>query len=199
MLTYGLAEVGYRAITELYDIVNKTTEFATPKPRRLVYFSEISTEAERIFKETYDSWIKDLQGASGASVDPADRIFTTGFILAGFDANESNQFKVMAWESPKFTRLERPDIIAAQWNVSQYLVNNFYFPEMTVETLKRLAVFLLVETGIVSPTVGGQLQIATVTLENGFQRLNEHEVQSLIEENQPRFAEFRRIMLGEFT
>jgi hypothetical protein len=48
---------------------------------------------------------------------------------------------------------------------------------------------------VISPTVGGPMQIATVTLENGFQRLGEKDVQHLIDENQPRFAEFRRILL----
>jgi hypothetical protein len=56
---------------------------------------------------------------------------------------------------------------------------------------------LLVETEMISPTVGGPLQIATVTLENGFQRLSEKDVQDLINGNQRRFAEFRRILLDK--
>jgi hypothetical protein len=68
---------------------------------------------------------------------------------------------------------------------------------MNVEQLKRLGVFLLVETEMISPSVGGPLQIVTVTLENGFQRLSEKDVQDLINENQPRFAEFRRILLDK--
>jgi hypothetical protein len=114
-----------------------------------------------------------------------------------FDLNETNQFKILLWQSPNFERQERPDILAAQWLISQYLVNHLYYFEMNVEQLKRLAVFLLVETEMISPGVGGPFQIATVTLENGFQRLSEKEVRDLINESQPKFAEFRRILLDK--
>ena len=197
VLTYGSAEAGYKAITKLYDSVNKTSEFSTTQVKRLVYFTEIANEAERIFKETYQEWISKLEKA-GQKIKPNDPRFATGFILAGYDANETNQFKVLWWDSTHdFQRAERPDILAAQWFVSQYLVANLYYPEMTVEQLKRLGVFLLVETEIVSPSVGGQVQMATVALESGFQRLNEKEVQEIIDENQWRFAEFRKILLDE--
>ena len=97
--------------------------------------------------------------------------------------------------SPNFEPEERPDIIAAQWHVSQYLVNHFYYPEMDIEQLKRLAAFMLIETETVSASVGGRLKLATVTLEGGFQQLNERDVQKLVSENQPRFAKFRRVLL----
>ncbi len=54
---------------------------------------------------------------------------------------------------------------------------------------------MLIETGMVSTSVGGRLKIATVTLENGFQLLNEQDIQNIISENQPRFAKYRRILL----
>jgi len=66
---------------------------------------------------------------------------------------------------------------------------------MDVAQLKRLAAFMLIETETVSPSVGGQLKLATVTLQGGFQQLNEKDVQQLITENQPRFAKYRRTLL----
>jgi hypothetical protein len=62
-------------------------------------------------------------------------------------------------------------------------------------TVERLAVFLLIETETIVRGVGGPLQIATVTLENGFQRVSESEIQTLINENQSRFAAFHRVLL----
>ena len=66
---------------------------------------------------------------------------------------------------------------------------------MSVGQLKRLAVFMMIETETVSETVGGQLKIATVTLEGGFEFISESEIQKIINENQPRFARYRRELL----
>lgn len=51
-------------------------------------------------------------------MQPNDPGILTGFILGGFDLNETNQFKILAWQSPDFKAEERPDIIAAQWAIS---------------------------------------------------------------------------------
>jgi hypothetical protein len=194
VLTFGMAEVGYKAITRLVDEVNRTSDFTGVRKKRIVHFSEIAEKADVIFKQTFMDWI-DNSRKNSIDLQPTDPRLTTGFILGGFDLNETNQFKILLWHSPNFQRQERFEIIAAQWIISQYLSNHLYYYEMNVEQLKRLAVFMLVETEMISPSVGGPLQIATVTLENGFQRLSEKEIQDLINENQGRFAEFRRILL----
>ncbi len=189
VLTFGMAEVGYKAITRLV-----ASDFTGVRKKRIVHFSEIAEKADVIFKQTFMDWI-DNSRKNSIDLQPTDPRLTTGFILGGFDLNETNQFKILLWHSPNFQRQERFEIIAAQWIISQYLFNHLYYYEMNVEQLKRLAVFMLVETEMISPSVGGPSQIATVTLENGFQRLSEKEIQDLINENQGRFAEFRRILL----
>jgi 20S proteasome alpha/beta subunit len=196
VLTYGLAEVGYKATSQLVDEVNRTSEFNRVRKKRVVHFSEIAEKADSIFKQSFTEWI-DESKKNKIDLQPDDPKLSTGFILGGFDLNETNQFKVLLWQSPRFQREERQDVLAAQWIISQYLVNHFYYFEMNVDQLKRLAVFLLVETEMISPSVGGPLQIATVTLENGFQRLSEKDVRDLIDENQARFADFRRILLDK--
>jgi|APSaa5957512535_1039671.scaffolds.fasta_scaffold29009_3 20S proteasome alpha/beta subunit len=193
ILTYGLAEVGYKSINSIVDQVNGYSDFSATATPRIVHFSEIIKKTQEICKKTYGEVATELKKNNSAITD---RDLTTGFILAGYDANETNQFKIHHFESPKFESDERPgDIIAAQWHISQFLSNHFYYQEMDVEQLKRLASFMLIETGVISTSVGGRLKIATVTLENGFQLLNEKEIQNIICENQPRFAKYRRILL----
>lgn len=192
ILTYGLAEVGYKSINALVDEVNAYSDFSATPKKRVVHFSEIASKAKEICKKHYDEIT-----AQYKKQEPklTDRDLGTGFILAGYDANETNQFKIYHYSSPDFNVEERPDIIAAQWHISQFLTDHFYYQEMDVEQLKRLAVFMLIETETISPSVGGRLKIATVTLEGGFQQLNEKEIQDLICENQTRFAKYRRILL----
>jgi hypothetical protein len=193
IFTYGVSEVGYKTITTLVDKVNKTSDFRMGS-QRIVHFSKIAEIAGQTFQDIYLDWFAKLKGAN-AELKPDHPSLTTGLILAGFDLNETNQFKVLSWESPKFQPFENPDILAAQWWIPQYLINYLYYFEMDIEQLKRLAVFILVETEMISPTVGGPFQLATVTLEDGFQRLGEKDIQDLICENQERFAEFRKILL----
>lgn len=200
VVTYGLAVPGYRSITRLVEEVNRT---AANRPaatgsipeRRVVYFSDILKEAQKIFLEDFQEFLKELKKTI-PGIDSNDKRFLVGFVLAGYDTNESNQFKIVNAEAPEFKLDHREDVIAGQWPVSQYLTNVMYFPEMDVEHLKRFAVFLLVETETVSSAVGGPLQVATVTLENGFQRLSEQEVRNLIRENQFRFADFRHKLMS---
>ncbi len=201
VLTYGLADVGYTAINRLVDEVNKYGNFSIDE-KRIVHFSEIEKKAEEIFKDVYESKLKEIEeenkkakekGLPEVSLDDINLI--TGFILGGYDANETNQFKIVHWNSPDFTPERRSDIIAAQWHISQFLSNHFYYSEMDVEQLKRLAVFMLIETETISPSVGGRLKLATVTLEEGFQQLNEFQIQKIIRENQIKFAKYRRVLI----
>jgi len=197
VLTWGLAEVGYTGINNLFNVVNRPSDFGTKK--RLVYLTEIIDAAGKIFKQTYDEYIE-KQKQTDKNFDEQNPLLNTGFVLGGYDANETNQFKIYSWQSQsQFEIVESPtDLIAAQWSISQYLNMHLYYPEMNVEQLRRLAVFMLIETEKISSTVGGQLQIATVTLDRGFQRVSEKEISDIIHENQPLFAKFRKILLENF-
>lgn len=194
VLTYGLADVGFQTINRLHDEVNRSGTFTSGSNQRIVHFSEISKIAEDIMKETFALKLADIQ-KTNPEISPDHPALATGFILGGFDANETNQFKILHWSTPDFNSEERADVIAAQWHISQFLSDHFYYSEMDIEQLKRLAVFMLIETETVSASVGGQLRLATVTLEGGFQRLNENDIQSLICECQPRFAKYRSALL----
>lgn len=190
IMTYGLAEVGYDSINSIVETVNRIRP-ADPGPR-IVNFSEIAETARRICVEKFAEAADGIRGSGG---NPDDPRYTTGFILAGLDINESSQFRVVSLQSPGFKPVQEHDMLAAQWRVSQLLLGRFYYPQMDVEQLKRLAIFLLIETETVSDSVGGRLKIATVTLDNGFQFLSEGDVQDLVHEGQPRFAGYRRALL----
>jgi hypothetical protein len=90
-------------------------------------------------------------------------------------------------------------LLAAQWHIARFLINKLFYPEISVEQLSELAVFLLVETAISEPTVGGPLQLATITLSQGFQRLHEQDVNEILRRNQKRFCLFRKVLLRIFS
>ncbi len=197
ILTYGNAEIGHHAINRIVDRVNNYGDFRREK--RTVHFSEIQEITKNISKDTFDAELQkindELKKNGKPKIESSNPDLLTGIVLGGYDANETNQFKIVHLVSPYFEVEHRADIVAAQWHVSQFLINHFYYFEMDVEQLKRLAVFMLIETETVSTTVGGQLKLATVTLDQGFQLLNEKDIQNIIRENQPRFAKYHKMLL----
>jgi 20S proteasome alpha/beta subunit len=174
VMTYGLAVPGYRGMTRLVNEANPATQ------RRLAYFSEISQLAENIFRDEFQKWITGLTDEERESVQSQ----TVGFILGGYDSFETSQFRVLHWTSPAFQREERNDVLAAQWHISGFLTKLLYYPEISVAQLKRLAVLCLTETSAAESTVGGPIQLATVTLGEGFKRIYDQEIQHLLLKNQ---------------
>jgi len=174
VMTYGLAVPGYKGMTRLVNEVNP------PNQRRLAYFSEIAVLAENVFREEYNAWLGALSPEERGMVQP----MSVGFILGGYDSNETSQFRVLHWGSPAFQMDERPDVMAAQWHISGFLSKLFYYQEISVAQLKRYAMLCLTETSSVEPTVGGPIQMATVTLAEGFKRIYEQEIHQLLLKNQ---------------
>ena len=101
VLTYGLAEVGYQAITRLVDDVNAYSDFSSEGSVKLVHWSEIVETAQKIFKDTFDELLPKYQ-KQYSDIKPDNPRLTTGFILGGYDSNETNQFKIVHFQNPKF-------------------------------------------------------------------------------------------------
>lgn len=185
VLTYGLAQPGYEGISQLVSEVNQ---------HRWAHFSKIANEAARIFQDSYQSWLerqkeKQFHGP-------------VGFILAGYDSLETNQFRIVHYEitpNPEqpfgslTKRLIPGDLLAAQWHLARYLLTKFYYPEMTVNELAGLAVFILTETMTVEETVGGPIQMAIITQTAGFQRLHQQDIIDVLRLHQKQFAQFTQI------
>jgi 20S proteasome alpha/beta subunit len=188
VMTYGLAVPGYAGISRLVETVKS-------KRDELTYFRPIADVAGNIFRSAYNDWLK---GEQQEREIPAD--LKVGFILGGYDST-TNQFGISHWESPEFHERQFPegDLVAAQWHISRFLVEKLFYPEMSVEKLRELAVFLLVETSISEPTVGGPLQLATITLSQGFQRLHEKDINEILRRSQKRFCLFHKILLEVFA
>ena len=53
ILTYGLAEVGYKSINSIVDQVNGYSDFSSTVKPRIVHFSEITKETQKICKKIY--------------------------------------------------------------------------------------------------------------------------------------------------
>ncbi|MFQ5894559.1 MAG: hypothetical protein ACE5JJ_01895 [Nitrospinota bacterium] len=181
VLTYGLAEPGYSGISRLVE---------EAKRQRFPSFQEIEKAAQGIFQEEFNNW-------ANAQPEAAPQGFV-GFILAGYDSVHTNQFKVTSFQSSRAFQAEgvlNPMFLAAHYHVAHYLAKKSHYPEMMVDQLKELAVFLMLETMTVEATVGGPIQAATVTLRNGFERVSENGIYELMRSCRPKVQTFRKLLL----
>lgn len=189
VMTYGLAVPGYMGISRLVEAVKSKRE-------ELTHFGAIADAAGVIFQQAYDGWVSGHagEGRPGSAVGPV------GFILGGYDST-TNQFKIAHWEGSIFGEPKYYDgeLLAAQWQIARFLANRLFYPEISVVLLSELAVFLLVETAVSEPSVGGPLQLATVTESQGFQRLHDQDINEILQRSQKRFCAFRKMLTEAFA
>jgi predicted proteasome-type protease len=181
VLTFGLKDPGYSGITKLVEAT---------KARRFESFARITTEAQAIFRTEYQNWLAVADLPPGQVMGPG----AVAFVVGGYDAVHSNQFKITAYQSPDFAPnpMELPAFLAARWHIAQAVVDFFFYPEMTVDQLARLAVLALMETMTRDPTVGGPIQLATVTWGQGFRKVTEEEILRYIHANQATIVGFSK-------
>jgi 20S proteasome alpha/beta subunit len=183
VLTYGLAEPGYSGISRLVE---------QAKRNRYPRYQDIETAAQAVFLTEFNTWTQAQQQPAVAAAG------VVGFILSGYDSVLKNQFRVTSFQSANGFQpqeIVQPTFLAAQFHIAQYLTTKLYRQEMTVAQLTQLAVFLMLETMSTEITVGGPIQLATVTVRNGFQRVTEEEIDKLLDTCQSKVRDFRRLLL----
>jgi hypothetical protein len=183
VLTFGLKDPGYSGITKLVEVT---------KAQRFESFARITTEGQAIFTAEYQRWL------AGANL-PAGQVLQQGsvaFLVGGYDAVHSNQFKVTSYNSPDFApvKVEMPKLLAARWHIAEAVTALFFYPEMTVNQLASLAVLAVMETMSIDPTVGGPIQLATITWHQGFRKVTEDEILKYIEGNQSTIVGLNRAL-----
>lgn len=187
VMTYGAAPPGYAGISALVQETKSEAE-------KYSTFDAIAEEAARIFRSEFKQWRKQLD-----LPEPVPQAaISLGFVLGGYD-HVKNIFRVVRYAAEDdFEPVEvrdNPTFAAAQWHVAQFLFDTLYYREMTVEQLVDFAVLVLLETETVEDSVGGPIQLATVTLDKGFQRLHEEDLRPIIRRSQPRISKMRRVLL----
>lgn len=188
IMTYGLAVPGYRGIRSLVEEVHQN-------PANYPTMEAITRRAQALFQESYQEFLEQNRQPDG-SLPPAIEQQAVGYIIAGYDGNDTAQFRIYLFESGNNFQLnEQPDIMAAQWHLSKFLFSFLEYPGMSVRQGRKMAAMLLILTSIFEPTVGGPVHLATVTIEEGFTLLHEREVASIVEEVQPLLLTFKNAWL----
>jgi hypothetical protein len=176
IMTYGLAVPGYGTMRLLVEEVrNSPGTYATMNQ----VVGRVTAMATDVFN-----------GFKTAQPNLANEI--VGFILAGYDGNETGLFRIFHFSSQDgFAPQEQVEIIAAQWHLPMALSPYLQFAGMSVHQGRNLATLLMILTASYNSAVGGPIRLGTVTIGRGFSLLSEHEVHELVEHNQPRLAKLK--------
>jgi 20S proteasome alpha/beta subunit len=190
VMTYGLASPGNSGIRALADEV-KT------HPGKYTTMSSIVSRAQELFSKEFWQFLSDNRMPDG-SLRPELQNELVGFVIGGFDGNETGQFLVYQLESPDlFHPSQQEQVIAAQWPVATMLFPLLEYPAMSISAALDLGTLLMLVTAAVEPTVGGPIHIATVNLSEGFSLLHDREVSKLVNGNQDRLLRMKRAwMMG---
>lgn len=190
IMTYGLAVPGYRGIRSLVEEVRQN-------PANYPTMESITTRAQSLFQETLQHFLEENRQPDG-SLPPAIEHQSVGYIIGGYDGNDTAQFRVYLAESIQNFQLNEPrgsNLMAAQWHLSEFLLPFLEYPGMSVRHGCKIAATLLTLTSTFEPTVGGPIHLATVTIEEGFTLLYERKVASIIQEIQPLLLALKRAWL----
>lgn len=190
VMTYGAAVPGFNGISSLARQVRADQEHYST-------FDAIADLAQTTFQQAYQEFIDGVELPEGVELDQVRSQLAVGFVLGGYD-HVKNNFQVVRYNSGE--GLQRTEVrqkrtfAAAQWHIAEFLFNHVYYPEMAVEQLVDFAVMILLETQTTEDSVGGPIQLAMVTLEQGYQRLHEQDIRPIIRRNQPRIARLRQVL-----
>lgn len=186
IMTYGLAVPGYVGIRQLREEVRQN-------PATYPTMTAITNRAATLFPQIHQGFIQQNPGVAGEIV---------GFIIAGFDGNDTSQFRIFSCDSRgnfNFEEVSGPSLMAAQWHLAESLYRLLAYPGMAVQEGLRVAVLLMVLTSSFESTVGGPIHLATATLDEGFTLLHEREVSSLIREVQPYLVTLKRAWIEAWS
>jgi 20S proteasome alpha/beta subunit len=190
IMTYGLAVPGYRGIRALVEEVHQN-------PASYPTMASIVSHAQSLFQQVYQDYLNEQAQPDGTA--PPDLLNQgVGYIIGGYDGNETAQFRTYSGESQmgfEFVESLGPNLVAAQWHLAEWLMPMLEFPGQSVAHGLRVAVMVMILTSAFEYTVGGPIHLATATLEQGFTLLHEREVAGLVEQVQPYLLSLKRAWL----
>ena len=176
ILTYGLTEIGLRGITTFREEASQKIRQGSATARQCV------TEVPALFQKLSEEW-------SQENGDFPRRDRDVGFVVAGYDTHEKAP-KVLNLQSPAFepNTVTSNYFIAGQWYIARYLMGYLYSDDISLKHAMRMAVYMLDETASVEPTVGGPVNLATVTKRAGVQWIPNDTIETM----KTRNSGFRR-------
>ncbi len=170
VMTHGLYDIGSRGINALKKYIDNSGSKSLP-------VAETVNEGKRIFSQISAEWTVNNSATTRRDND-------VGFVIGSHDRKELS-FKVYCLESPEFNpRLIAGNLfLAGQWQIARFLLTKFNFSKTSISALKKMAAISIFATASIDKTVGIPVRMATITGEQGFQWVQDREMELLSKYN----------------
>jgi hypothetical protein len=193
-MTYGLAIPGYQGIRNLVeDVRQNTNKYPT--------VSAITAQAEKVCNEAFNKYLESQRQSDG-SLPPSLLQDTVGYIIGGYDGNDTARFVIYTCSNQEVFRFQEQYgtwFMAAQWPLAAWLLSFFEYSGMFIKYALKVCVLLMIMTSTFELTVGGPIHIATVTIEEGFNLLHERDVSKLVQDVQPYLLAIKQSWLEAWS
>jgi len=167
IVAFGQAELAAQLVQEIKSNLGEQDVYLTPQ------FLE---KVRNTLRTKYSSWFESL---------PREARPAVGFIIGGIDENGEVKIYYLTSVLDFAPQLDvKGHALGGIPQYATYLTHRLYNPEMTVENLINLAVFVISETATQDPKVGGPIRVAIISKDKGFRELDESRINEVIRKNE---------------
>lgn len=156
---------------------------------------DILQATRQLFGTKYNEWFPNLPAMPSPQAPHLQRPGLVA-ILAGYRMTNGNPTQLMLYSIisqlgfvPSLSNYGFSIIGVPQYAI--YLLNRLYSKNMPLRSVIELAAYCISETATQDGKVGGPIQIAEITIKNGFKAYTEQEVEEITKENKKQSQSLR--------
>jgi len=186
---YGLTKYTAMAIAGANEIGATLLDLLVPiiKERGFEGIDDVLQATRELFGTKYNEWFPNLPAMPSPQAPHLQRPGLV-VILAGYRTSNSKPTQPMLFNLisqlsfvPSLNNYGFAVIGVPKYAI--YLLNRLYSKDMSLRSATELAAYCISETATQDGKVGGAIQIAEITTENGFKAYTKKEVDNITEEN----------------
>jgi len=196
---YGLTKYTAMAVAGANEIGATLLDLLIPiiKERNFEGIDDVLQATRQLFGSKYDEWFPNLPPMPPPQAPHLQRpglvVILAGYRMNGDRPTEPMLFNLISQLGfvPSLSNYGFAIIGVPQYAI--YLLNRLYSKDMSLQSAIELATYCISETATQDGKVGGAIQIAEITKNNGFRAYTKREAENITEENKKQSQSLRRL------
>lgn len=159
---------------------------------KLEYTDDILKETRSLIRSNFDDWFNKFP----VNERPAMNISVVGYTRNQDDSLIPRTFLLSSQLDFAPQLFPNGNCLHGVPQYAVYLMHRLYDSQMTVDSLSRLAAYLIAETATQDPKVGGPIRIAKITQNEGYLELDTKEVEEITKLNSEQNDKLKQFFFG---
>ncbi|MFH1866986.1 MAG: hypothetical protein ABIJ81_02795 [Patescibacteria group bacterium] len=200
---YGLTKYTAMAVAGANEIGATLLDLLIPiiKEKSLEGIDAILQATRELFRNKYNEWFPNLPAMPSPQAPHLQRpglvVILAGYRMANGQPDQPMLYNLISQLDfvPSLSNYGFTIIGVPQYAI--YLLNRLYSKDMLLRPAIELAAYCISETATQDGKVGGAIQIAEITPENGFKAYTREEVEGITEENKKQSKSLRGLFFKD--